>query len=106
MKNFNRITIDTLDALADSNVDCGGWGEQSKQFFMTSLDKTGQRIGQKFQEVYDIDEAVDRVSKGQFAYYDNIHFLRYVKVRQKIKTNEQKLQSINGNLHYLYFILL
>lgn len=95
-----------MDALVDSNVDCGGWGKQAKEFFMTSSDKTGQRIGQKFQEVYDIDEAVDRVSKGQFAYYDNIHFLRYVKVRQTIKIYEQKLQSINGNLHNLHFIIL
>lgn len=77
-------------------MDCGGWGEQSKEFFMTSLDKTGQRVGQKFQEVYDVDEAIDRVSKGQFAYYDNIHFLRYVKVMQKAKTNRQDLQSTNG----------
>lgn len=85
-----------MEALADSNVDCGGWGEQSKEFFMTSLDKIGQKVGQKFQEVYEIDKAIDRVSKGQFAYYDNIHFLRYVKVMQKTKTNEQDLQSNNG----------
>lgn len=85
-----------MEALADSNVDCGGWGEQSKEFFMTSLDKTGQRVGQKFQEVYDVDKAIDRVSKGQFAYYDNIHFLRYTKVMQKTKTNGQDLTSNNG----------
>lgn len=86
-----------MEALAESNVDCGGWGKQSKEFFMTSLDKTGQRVGQKFQEVYDVDEAIDKVSKGQFAYYENIHFLRYVKVMQKTKTHEHHLQSINGN---------
>lgn len=85
-----------MEALADSNVDCGGWGEQSKEFFMTSLDKIGQRVGQKFQEVYDVDNAIDRVAKGQFAYYDNIHFLRYVKVMQKTKTNGQDLLSNNG----------
>lgn len=94
---FIRITIDTLEALADSNVDCGGWGEQSKEFFMTSLDKTAQRVGQKFEEVYNIDEAIDRVSKGKFAYYDNIHFLKYVKVMQNNKTYGQNVQSINGN---------
>ncbi|XP_050420146.1 uncharacterized protein LOC126833061 [Adelges cooleyi] len=94
-----RITIDTLEALADSNVDCGGWGEQSKEFFLTSLDKTGQRIGQKFQEVYDVSGAIERVSKGQFAYYDNIHFLRYLKVLQKTKVYEQYQQSINGTLN-------
>lgn len=85
-----------MEDLADSNVDCGGWGEQSKEFFMTSLDRTGQRVGQKFQEVYDVDKAVDRVSKGQFAYYDNIHFLRYVKGLQNTNTQEQNLQLING----------
>lgn len=79
-------------------MDCGGWGEQSKEFFKNSLDKTGQRVGQKFQEVYNVAEAIDMVSKGQFAYYDNIHFLRYIKVMQKTKTNEQTLQLINGNL--------
>lgn len=90
-----------MEALADTNVDCGGWGEQSKEFFMTSLDKTGQRVGQKFQEVYDIDEAIDRVSKGQFAYYDNIHFLRYVKLKQDTKTHEHHSQSINDTQHYI-----
>lgn len=85
-----------MEALADSNVNCGGWGEQSKEFFITSLDKTGQRVGQKFQEVYNIDEAISLVSKGQFAYYDNIYFLRSVKVMQTTKTNNQTLQSING----------
>ncbi|XP_025207668.1 glutamate receptor ionotropic, delta-2 [Melanaphis sacchari] len=94
-----RITIDTLDALADSNINCGGWGEQSKEFFMTSLDKTGQRVGQKFQEVYEVDKAIDLVSKGQFAYYDNIYFLRYVKMMQNIKTYEQNVQLINGTLN-------
>ncbi|XP_060865869.1 uncharacterized protein LOC132941737 [Metopolophium dirhodum] len=94
-----RITIDTLDALADSNINCGGWGEQSKEFFMTSLDKTGQRVGQKFQEVYEVDKAIDLVSKGQFAYYDNIHFLRYVKVMQNTKTYEKNSQFINGTLN-------
>jgi len=93
---YNRVTIDTLDALADSNINCGGWGEQSKEFFMTSLDKTGQRVGQKFQEVYEVDNPIDLVSKGQFAYYDNIHFLRYVRVMQNTKTYEQKSQFING----------
>lgn len=79
-------------------MDCGGWGEQSKDFFMTSLDKVAQRVGQRFEEVHNVDEAIDRVSKGQFAYYDNIHFLKYVKVMQKNKTYGQNLQSINGNL--------
>lgn len=63
---------------------------------MTSLDKTGQRVGQKFQEVYEVDKAIDLVSKGQFAYYDNIHFLRYVKVMQNTKTYEKNSQFING----------
>lgn len=91
-----------MEALADSNVDCGGWGEQSKEFFMTSLDKIGQRVGQKFQEVYNVDEAIDRVSRGQFAYYDNIHFLRYIKVMQKTKSYEHNLKINNGNQYYLY----
>lgn len=100
---MNRITIDTLEALAESNVDCGGWGEQSKEFFMTSLDKTGQRVGQKFREVYNVDEAIDLVSKGQFAYYDNVYYLRYVKVMQKTKTNNQDSQSVNGILYNFKF---
>lgn len=96
MNEFYRITIDTLEALAESNVDCGGWGEQSKEFFMSSLDKIGQKVGQKFQEVYNVDEAIDRVSKGQFAYYDNKHFLRYIKVLKKTNTHKQNSQSTNG----------
>lgn len=78
-------------------MDCGGWGEQSKKFFMTSLNKIGQRVGKKFEEVYNVDEAIDRVSKGQFAYYDNVYFLKYVKVMQKNKTYGQNIQLINGN---------
>lgn len=91
-----------MDDLADSNVNCGGWGEQSKEFFITSLDKTGQRVGQKFQEVYNITAAISLVSKGQFAYYDNIYFLRSVKVLQTTKTNDQTLQSTNGIFMRLY----
>lgn len=93
-----------MEALADSNVNCGGWGEQSKEFFMTSLDKTGQRVGQKFQEVYNVAEAISLVSKGQFAYYDNIYFLRSVKVMQTTKTNDQTLQSINGIFMWFYIV--
>lgn len=53
-----RVTIDTLRELASSQIDCGVWGEQNKQFFVTSTDEIGQKISDKIVVVNDANEAV------------------------------------------------
>lgn len=58
MKIF-RVTIDTLQQLAESPIGCGAWGQQNKQFFLESLDEAGQKIGAKLEDVNDIVEAVN-----------------------------------------------
>lgn len=53
-----RVTINTLQELATSPIECGVWGEQNKQFFATSTDEIGQKIGEKIVIVNDAEEAV------------------------------------------------
>lgn len=55
---FCRVTIDTLEQLAESSIKCGAWGKQSKLFFESSLDLAGQKIGSKLEHVDDINNAV------------------------------------------------
>jgi len=82
-----------------------------KQFFLTSLDTSGQKIGLKFEVIYDTDLAVERVARGEFAYYENIHFLQYLRVRRqlvmkdnKTKKDVNKHQDSEGerNLHIMH----
>lgn len=53
-----RLTIDTLKELANSPIACGAWGDQTKKFFLSSLDATSQRIGEKLEEIIDSSTAV------------------------------------------------
>ncbi|KPJ04976.1 Glutamate receptor, ionotropic kainate 1 [Papilio xuthus] len=78
-----RVTIDTLKELVDSKITCGGWGQETKKFFLESLDDVGQKIGQRFEIINDPDAAVKRVVRGDFAYYDNKNFLKYLRVKRK-----------------------
>lgn len=93
-----RVTIDTLDQLAESKISAGGWGEEIKRFFQTSLDSAGKKIGSKFEVVYDVEAAVERVAKGEFAFYENIYFLKHASVRRQILAF--------GKLTVIYFSLL
>lgn len=97
--------------MVDTQITCGGWGEEVKQFFLTSLDTSGQKIGLKFEVIYDTDLAVERVAQGEFAYYENIHFLQYLRVRRRLamkdtktKKDVKKLQDSEGerNLHVMH----
>lgn len=95
-----RLTIDTLSELASSPITLGAWGEQNRQFFVTSNDDMSHKIGEKLELINSADEAVSqtfelenlglevklinllssiqitRVSQGKFAYYENEYFLR------------------------------
>lgn len=95
-----RVTIDTLEQLAESSVGCGGWGEQSKEFFVTSLDITSQKVGRKFEVTYDIDSAVEHVASGEFAYYENIYFLHYLTVKHKDENLLSRLNDTEGKKHF------
>ncbi|XP_069704866.1 ionotropic receptor 21a-like [Periplaneta americana] len=105
-----RVTIDTLEKLVDSHISCGGWGEEVKEFFLTSLDTAGQKIGLKFEVIYDTDSAVERVARGQFAYYENIYFLQYLRVKRQQTRKHNKTKSIpksnvgqgERNLHIMH----
>nr|CAD7256880.1 unnamed protein product [Timema shepardi] len=107
-----RVTIDTLDQLATNPISCGGWGEQNKDFFLTSLDTAGRKIGEKFEVIHDTNSALDKVSKGTFAFYDNIYFLQYASVKKQLLTEQNKnsedtvlntdqSDSVDRNLHIM-----
>lgn len=53
-----RLTIDSLEVLANSWLKCGAWGEQNKNFFLMSSDQAAQKIGGKLEHVDDADDAV------------------------------------------------
>lgn len=76
------MTIDTIPGLVSSPLQCGGWGEPERMFFTSSFDPDIHKIGVKFETVADTDAAVDRVSAGVFAYYENQYFLLDAIIRQ------------------------
>lgn len=61
-----RVTIDTLVDLATSEISCGVWGEQNKQFFNQSTDTISQKIGSKIELIKDKEEVVC-LSRNLFA---------------------------------------
>lgn len=82
-----RVTIDTLKELVDSKITCGGWGQETKRFFVESLDDIGQKIGERYETIDDPDAAAKRVVRGDFAFYDNKNYLKYLRVKRKNKIN-------------------
>ncbi|PSN33061.1 Ionotropic receptor 68a [Blattella germanica] len=89
-----RITIDTLEQLVEADITCGGWGEDQKQFFVTSLDPAGQRIGFKYEVTQDVNDAVERIARGEFAFYDNIYFLQFLRIKRQV---EQRKNQTSAN---------
>lgn len=90
-----KVTIDTLKELVDSKVTCGGWGTETKTFFVDSLDEIGQKIGQRFETINDPVEAANKVAQGTYAYYDNKDFLKYLGVIRK--KNVPVMESISNS---------
>lgn len=69
------MTIDTLEQLAESTVTCGVWSEETQKFFVSSLDEASQAVGERIEIAEDENVAVEKVIEGQYAYYENTHFL-------------------------------
>lgn len=53
-----RLTIDTLRELATGPIGCGVWGEQNRQFFLTSSDEVSQKLGEKIEIINTAEDAV------------------------------------------------
>uniref|UniRef100_A0A182W7U8 Ionotropic glutamate receptor L-glutamate and glycine-binding domain-containing protein n=1 Tax=Anopheles minimus TaxID=112268 RepID=A0A182W7U8_9DIPT len=86
-----RLTIDTLQDLAESSIHCGAWGEQNKLFFQMAQDPYSQAIGAKLEHAPNPNEAVDKVSEGMYAYYENIYLLRQLRSTRKSEKARQTL---------------
>ena len=89
------LTVDTLRELADSELQTGGWGHLTKQFFTTSLDEAGRRVGRRFKVLFNPEEGILNVSKGVLAYYENAYFLEYTAVQQLLLRNEGRRGSVH-----------
>uniref|UniRef100_A0A1S4GWS3 Ionotropic glutamate receptor L-glutamate and glycine-binding domain-containing protein n=1 Tax=Anopheles gambiae TaxID=7165 RepID=A0A1S4GWS3_ANOGA len=86
-----RVTIDTLQDLAESSVRCGAWGEQNRLFFQMAQDQYSQTIGAKLEHAPNQNEAVEKVSEGLYAYYENIYSLRQLRSTRKSEKARQTL---------------
>ncbi|XP_050079121.1 uncharacterized protein LOC126565964 [Anopheles maculipalpis] len=86
-----RLTIDTLQDLAESSINCGAWGQQNKLFFQMALDPYSQTIGAKLEHATDPNQAVEKVSEGMYAYYENIYLLRQLRATRKSEKARQTL---------------
>lgn len=85
-----RITIDTLEELEASGISCGGWGDNTKQFFQTLSDKSLEKIAENFERVDDSDTAVFLVAQGRFAYYENSFFLKALAVKRQLQSKRER----------------
>lgn len=95
----------------DSQLSCVGFSEINRDFFNTSLDTASQEIGRKFEIVNNSDLAIDRVSNGDFALYENAFYLKHAMVKKQmrqelINVTETKEESDrnrggNRNLHIM-----
>nr|XP_023027160.1 uncharacterized protein LOC111515158 [Leptinotarsa decemlineata] len=82
-----KVKIDTLQELAKSKLTCGGWGEMNGEFFRSLNDSDLNALTKNFVLVNDSEEAVSRVARASFAFYENTYFLKsaLVKRQQKLR---------------------
>lgn len=87
-----------MEQLTESSIMCGGWGDQTRQFFLSSLDEIGKKVGHKYKEINDPEDGVNQVAKGKLAYYGNIYFLKYISMIRKQKSmNDHNENNKNQN---------
>lgn len=60
----------------------GGWGEINTEFFKSSSDEFISKMIWNFEFVTCSDEAVSRVIEGNFAFYENVYFLKEAIAKQ------------------------
>lgn len=65
-----------MEQLSASTITCGVWSEETQKFFTSSLDEPSQAIGERIEIADDVNLAIERVIEGDYAYYENTHFLR------------------------------
>jgi Ligated ion channel L-glutamate- and glycine-binding site/Ligand-gated ion channel len=77
-----RLFYDTVDELAaDSDMGYGAWGEENRNLFLGSVDEPAQKIGANMELIENADEAVTRIIKGKFAFYESTHYLQKLRSR-------------------------
>ncbi|XP_004536241.2 uncharacterized protein LOC101451173 [Ceratitis capitata] len=86
-----RITIDTLEELSQSYVTSTAWVHENKQFFVEAFDEIAQEIGGKMEIVDNIES---RITKGEYAYFDNEYFLRYLRMKSAQRREEQQFTEV------------
>lgn len=84
-----RVTIDSIQELADSKIGVGIWGRFNKDLFLMAQDDASQIIGKQAKDYNDALEAAGKVANGNYAFYENEHFLK--EVRSKVKSSQKSL---------------
>ncbi|KAK0079871.1 hypothetical protein PV325_000717 [Microctonus aethiopoides] len=92
-----RITIDTLAELATSTITVGGWGEEKHELFISSSDKNLRKIGEKFEQYENVENAMARVANGSFGYYENIYLLQEVRAKRQLFEAVKKKKATENN---------
>lgn len=92
-----RINIDTFSQLAKSAITVGGWGEDKRELFSSSLDNDLNRIGEKFELIDNEEDAIAKVASGKFGYYENIHVLQVARAKRQVLESEQKKKASAQN---------
>ncbi|XP_063974062.1 glutamate receptor ionotropic, kainate glr-3 [Diachasmimorpha longicaudata] len=103
-----KITIDTLQQLAKSKIPVGGWSDEQRDLFGSSLDSDLVEIATRFELTVKEDDAVARVANGTFGYYENIHTLQEARAKRQLleemhkkkSTHEEKVID-DRNLHIM-----
>lgn len=65
----------------------GIWGRFNKDLFMMAQDEASQIIGKRAELYSGAFEAARKVANGEYAFYENEHFLK--EVRSKIKSFQE-----------------
>ncbi|XP_018332417.1 glutamate receptor ionotropic, kainate 1 [Agrilus planipennis] len=94
-----RVTIDTLTQLVDSGLPTGGWGEVNKNFFATSLDPLTKYVGDQFETIQNLEETIERIVQGKFAFYENVHFLKQAAVKRQLRFQNNRTKTGNATIH-------
>lgn len=91
------MTIDTVEQLAKTPIIVGSWEYEKKEFFLSSEDQNLQKVGGRFEMIGNQEDALARVAKGRFCYYENIFVLREARVSRQVLEAELKKNATEHN---------